>query len=329
MHPVLERRAKPRHGAASIVRWNSDSGLAIVTALDRDGSPSWILKRAHDPQQVACVRREWRALMYLRPWAPKLGIPEVLEWCDQGDEVCLIQTPLVGSRLHPRVSLVSAELASGLGAALDWLGEFQESVPAPAGETIERIAVRWLQQCGREPAAAGIGRELERFVADHLDCARGLPAVAAHGDFWHGNLIASGGCIQVFDWSGFSEATPLCDLITLVLRADVRYRWRAATLAERFHALLIDPDVPVARALAARFHLRPLALTPEQFRFCLYFELAKRLRWELGLAEQPRRAEDIARAESEWRPLIAALARSNFPPPLMGLGRAARQAAAS
>ena len=68
------------------------------------------------------------------------------------------------------------------------------------------------------------------MVAEAAPQLIAVPAVAVHGDFWAGNVLACGERLSVIDWTTFHYGAPLEDLITFAVSAVFRGQGSSRTV---------------------------------------------------------------------------------------------------
>ncbi|MGH9535729.1 MAG: phosphotransferase [Terriglobales bacterium] len=310
MHPLIRQHWEetPQRAVLARLRSAPDTTLVACFASGRP-SPAWVAKVGRSERYRAALRREHAILNRLRPHAAELGAPESLGWWEDDQDACLILSGLPGAmpswRCGPgRLGRTSAGL---LRRASAWIALLQALVPAQERATVQGLAAELVAVRRQQPDAWPLEPLLETLQAD-CALAGPLPATACHGDFWAGNLLVTGARLHVMDWNGFTLGSPLDDYWVLVTKSPLPpgvSRWQVLE-RQLFHR----------GALAA--HLRraaPLQLEPPALRLSFYFFLARRLRWEAGLASQPRTEWQHQAARWEWLPVLRALQARAFPTP--------------
>jgi hypothetical protein len=198
-------------------------------------------------------------------------------------------------------------LPAELLTAAEWLHQFQRLVATPAETDLQEIAFTWARDAEARPDSWS-----ELLWKQARSSRKPVPAVAAHGDFWPGNLLFERDRISVLDWNNFHTGNPLDDLLTLLMttlrKERGRYLDRMGCFLRTFFAP--GPALDLLRTWAIRRQLHPL-----EARFCFYLFLARRLRWELGFGLQSRSSKTIAQSQAFWRPALAWLAAHHFPDP--------------
>jgi aminoglycoside phosphotransferase (APT) family kinase protein len=217
-------------------------------------------------EHCAFLRREWRALQYLAA-VPGLAAttPRLLhveqEEDAHGARLLLAESACAGTPRPPRGS------SSPALEAAEWLAGFQAAAGTHAV---------WDGQSLRAAIAAHPGLSAEarmrleiRAAATGADQA---PQVAAHGDYWWGNLLLSPARgLAVVDWSEFRlDAHPFHDAGFYLLT------WGRDWVQGRER---LPPGEWLARALAPTSRFRPLA---ERW-FIRYRNALARCRWSRAL----------------------------------------------
>ena len=124
-----------------------------------------------------------------------------------------------------------------------------------------------------------------------------LVRVAAHGDFWRGNVLFGSGGVGVIDWDGLRSSVALEDYFAFAL-CCVPYRRHKVTPVEAFEYVFFSPS-PASRYLQKR--VGELDISKAEARFSFYVFVAKRLVWK-----------DFA---ADWQALLAGLRTLRFPAP--------------
>ncbi len=150
----------------------------LAFALDDDGRPQTVLKAAASAAGRATIRAEAEALLRLgrsRRLQRSARAPRVLGFTEGADMTALRLSGLNGPSQY-------AQLHSGL---------------FPAGNIESHLlqACRWLITFQ------------DATICDSQDGE--LPAAAAHGDFWPGNVLALRDGVGVVDWERFWPAAPV------------------------------------------------------------------------------------------------------------------------
>jgi hypothetical protein len=314
MHELVQEywAQTPRREALARLRSAPHTTLLACFAAGQR-HPAWVAKLACDEPRRAVLRREHGVLCRLHSHALELGAPRALAWDDGGREACLILSGLPGA--IPPWQCGPGRLGSAavrlLHHASHWIQRLQALIPVVADRrqpppTVQQLAAELISERRRIPDQWPIAALL---AAVQAECRQPpLPAVSCHGDFWVGNLLRAGRRLHVVDWNGLGPGSPLDDYWLLVTKSPPPpglSRWQ---LLER---QLFRPG-PLAHRLR---RAAPCALPPPALRLSFYLFLARRLRWEAGLALQPRTAWHQEASRREWLPVLQALEERAFPPP--------------
>ena len=278
----------------------SSRAVSIVLAHDPGkNQPLWICKRSSDPDGIARLEIEGRALVYLKPWARELGIPEVLEW-DQGiEEACLVRSVVPGENypVRPLLSASGTELEAAFRRPLDWLKRFRRQVPPPLpqriGELTQALCDR-LEESG-QPAL----RALKSFLVQDPAGVADRPAFTIHGDFFPPNIMLGvDGKLRVVDWDHFGTGNPFRDELNLLVGSNfVNHLGRAWNVDEIWRAMMFS-----ASPISSFIH-REMNVSAEEARFYHYCYVA----WQ---------AVDGAPVERHnWLRTLERLANCGFPGP--------------
>ncbi len=275
MHDCVRRWHKLTGGR--LLRMVTGTQPAVIACFGNQPAPLWIAKSSSNETCDELLRREYAALLYLKPWAESLGIPQPWDW-EQGPQgVCLIQQGMAGKN--------PAEFQLGgtaLNQAIRWLENFQRQVPPSMPASLPDLIHRDWRRSQQAPDPFGLGQILLEAVRQKS--APALPVTASHGDFWYGNLLYDHGSITVVDWQCMESRPPVEDLLTLILKAEDRSADCGRGNLEAFLQFWHMPWI----AACWRKQLARLSWTEAAGAQGFYLYLARRIRWESGLEGQFR-----------------------------------------
>src|ERR1035438_9618520 len=100
MHRTILKRLQADGGSILPARLYSGRVSIVCAFAGRAQHPVWVAKHAVRREEVACLRREYEALVYLSKWTSGLGVPEILEWDDRDGEAVLILSGVPGRPAH-------------------------------------------------------------------------------------------------------------------------------------------------------------------------------------------------------------------------------------
>ncbi|MGH9490662.1 MAG: phosphotransferase family protein [Terriglobales bacterium] len=310
MHELIRRHWEQTARRLALARLRSAPDTVLVACFTEGKTyPAWLAKVGRREPYRTTLRREWAILSRLRAHAEALGAPEALDWREDADDACLILSGLPGAmptwRCGPgRLGRPAAAL---LQRASRWIARLQNLIAADGAPTVQTLVRELIAERQCRPDPWPLEPLLARLRAD-CDEQEPLPATVCHGDFWAGNLLVAGEQLNVLDWNGFTAGSPLDDYWVLVTKSPLPEgvpRWQ---LLER---QLFQPG-----ALASGLkQAAPRQLPPRALRLSFYFFLARRLRWEAGLASQPRSEWQHRAARQEWLPVLQWLQARSFPAP--------------
>ncbi len=306
MHEVVRRNCKGYGTGLQLMRHPMDDGMVLFAFRNGEEYPIWIAKRGEGAVSRRRIDGEKRALEWISPWHARLGVPLLLDAMETPEEIWLVHGGLRGKQRFLHLGSPQQLPAEVLTAA-DWLHQMQDTVAAPATADLQAIACAWADDADARPD--GGGEALWQQVRSN---SRLMPAAAAHGNFWVGNLLFERDHIRVIDWTDFHAGNPLDDLLTLLMTTPRKYRGR--------HLDRMDCFLSAFFMRGAALHMlwawsQRRGLSAREARFCFYLFLARRLRWELGFGLQSRSQASIAQAQQFWRPALNWLAERNFPDP--------------
>lgn len=206
---AAQRRLEDWLGAPLVCIWRpvepglSRAALAWIFQRERLRAMARLAWNEH----CGFLRREWRALQYLAA-VPGLAstTPQLLhveqEDGESGARLLLAESACPGTPRPPRRGTVPA------AEAAEWLAGFQAASGAHGAWDGERLRTAVATHHGLSSQAR---TRLEVRAA--AAAARRVPHVAAHSDFWWGNLLLTGTReLAVVDWSEFRlDAHPFHD----------------------------------------------------------------------------------------------------------------------
>lgn len=199
---------------ADILQTYGSGGIAMVFMRGGNPDPLLIVK-IYRPgsSRPGLVQREAETLIALQPLAERLGVTRVLlrgetRW----GGYLFAQAPLPGRTIPAELPTGSRAFADIVERVREWLERFQTSLP-PA-RTMRERAAEVVGQCRECLELTGASRKLLDAVEGHYGEFEKIPAVAAHGDFWSGNILADGSRLSVIDWSHFHYGNPIEDLMS-------------------------------------------------------------------------------------------------------------------
>lgn len=312
MHERMRLRVAQYPTGLHLMRIPMDEGALVLAFRHSHPHPEWVAKRASGERSRERLRVEKQVLEQLQPWQAQLRVPALLDWDDDGEECCLLQTGVAG-QIDALTLPAAGRLPPRFRIAAQWLESFQNLAQPLVSIHLRELTRQWLD----EVAAAPDSFSAPLWEQVRILTAPALPAMPVHGDFWDGNLLFDGNRLSVVDWSGFGSGTPLQDLLTLLFRAPVTRRGRLLASWDAFVYTFFTPSP--ARALLVDWAARR-GLGVEGARFCFYLFLAHRLRWELGFCLQQRSEEEQSSSHHFWQPILSWLADRHYPDPFLDAG---------
>jgi hypothetical protein len=201
----------------------------LCFVFDRDArAPGAVAKVIPDSRFAQGLRREVRVLDELR----ERGLPQEVA-------AALPAAPIAARTVGHDFVVVEPvdELGRLTGSAdrdtaLRWLERFHGATTSDtrawAPEDTERLlaSARYAWEHARPAHAAEVLGQIERLSAELHDAKIGRCTL--HGDFWRGNLAASGGALRVFDWEWAEhDAAPFLDLWAYELAPLVERPWQS------------------------------------------------------------------------------------------------------
>lgn len=215
------------HRRAIVVGASKNPNAKITVLLFPDGAdrPDLAVKVPTTDLAAKAVDDERRVLTALEEALPvriAATVPRVVDTVEIGGRSSLVMTALPGIPLQAtyhrwRHTARPRTVTADFRAAAIWLADFQDATRAglSPGETdgVARLHTRF----GDDPRIAAVIRVLEP-IASRLRAER-IPSTGVHGDFWSGNLLASGDAVTgVVDWeAGRLEGEPVRDLARFAL----------------------------------------------------------------------------------------------------------------
>ncbi|HZT74473.1 MAG TPA: phosphotransferase [Terriglobales bacterium] len=309
MHELVWRLWSRETGKKALAPLPADPGQVTLACFGAGGrDPVWIAKIARDAAGRQRLRQERAALAQLAPWRTQLLAPGELDWQETEADACLIESGLGGRLRYWRTRRDGlrghgGELAESVVA---WIIKFQSLVAPPRAVSVRELAAEYAAALRSSP-----GKWPPPDWADALEDASAgsepRPAAPIHGDLWFGNCLWREGLSGITDWCGFDAGSPLDDLLSFLIKCPARPRERHSL----FRAYFFEDCALMRQTRAWAARLAP----PPAWRLCFYLFLARRLRWEAGLANQPRSEQERADARAEWTPTLAWLRERRFPAP--------------
>jgi hypothetical protein len=203
-----------------------DAKLAFLTAPHR-GREALVVKVPTTPAAARAVENEARLLVELRrqqlgDLAPKL--PRYVGTVEVDGLRALVATRLPATPMSVSYhrwlhTAIPRRVRRDFAMAGAFLAALQDRTSGPVealvwpGTVIDGVQGRWDGDASLPRALSvleGARERLEKYR---------LPRVAVHGDYWFGNLLASGECVTgVVDWeAGELDGCPLADLARFAL----------------------------------------------------------------------------------------------------------------
>jgi hypothetical protein len=169
------------------------------------------------PTEREEARRECDALERLAPFADELSVPRLLCRQDTPQGFFYLQSFLPGKPLRRELSVTDGKrTAKQFELVEEWLGRFQSLLPC--SKTLPEV----FQERVATAAVEGLPPILLESAAQAVSLVPPVPAVAVHGDFFGGNILAANGRLSVVDWSTFHFGAPMEDLFTFGTGAAFR-----------------------------------------------------------------------------------------------------------
>ncbi len=112
-----------------------------------------------------------------------------------------------------------------------WLERFQRFEQGDGRDAATHIAERALADARRAGATTAVRSRIERLHRALLENER--VAAAHHGDFWPGNIFASGTHIEVIDFEGYGVSLRAHDIAYFLLHASLYFALRGDGRMER------------------------------------------------------------------------------------------------
>ncbi len=302
MHDCVRRWHKQTGGR--LLRMITGTQMALIACFGKKPVPLWLAKISPNPICDELLRQEYTALLYLKPWAESLGIPQVWDWEQSAQGTCLIQQGMPGK--NPADFRLGG---TALNQAIGWLETFQRMVPPAALFTMPDLILRDWDRSQREPDPFRLSGLLLEMLRQQS--APALPVTASHGDFWYGNILYADSGIRVVDWQCMGSRPPVEDLLTLLLKSEYRSSLAGRGDLESFLQFWHAPWI----AACWRHYLAQLGWTEAAGKLGFYLYLARRIRWESGMEGQFRSPAERLAANMRWSGIVEWLAARRFPMP--------------
>lgn len=201
--------------------------LTILLVEPGSGRPTLVVKAATTDAAAAAIEAEMEVLRELRqlhPWRVLPTLPRVVDVVELDGRPAMVTTaaagaPMSTSYLRWRHTTSRDRVASDFAAASAWLAEFQgetagERAPLDLGAGVpDRLRDRFAGDDRLGHDLARLDRIYERLQTNLVR------RTAVHGDFWFGNLLATGRRVSgVVDWeAGALAGEPARDLVRFAL----------------------------------------------------------------------------------------------------------------
>lgn len=284
------------------MRIRSNRNVNIVAFYQGSGdSPVWIAKTSTHPSGIASLDAEMKALTSLGA-CTSLSVPRVLEWDDDKEHSCLIQTGVPG---EPRAIVLSTHARAvpiDLRRAVAWLDEWQRVSPNGLPPLTISALLEKLSgglETSSSPHLRSLGNHLAR-----LSRVSSGSAIPVHGDLWAQNLLYTDRALSIIDWDGLTRGFPGQDLFFLLSTSTWICNSRVLPFAEACEHLFFSRNT-VSEFLSET--VRRWSLTPLDVQCAFYGFLAAKM------------VDDTFTEKAQIERLIAQLDRKTYPAPLVPL----------
>jgi hypothetical protein len=216
--------------ASAMVAGVDRSPAAKVTLMffDVEGALAAVAKVARTPPSEPALEREYETLSYLwerRVPSVRTRVAEPLLLQRVDGRLVLVQAPLRGAPMTaayytPGHVVDRALVVEDFALAGNWLLDFQRQTATGTGVFDEALLEEWVtgviasyhDEVGWDAVEERLFNEVQGRAKELL--GERVPAVAVHGDYWMGNLLAEGGRLAgVIDWErGRASGPALLDV---------------------------------------------------------------------------------------------------------------------
>jgi hypothetical protein len=181
-------------------------------------APAVVGKSSRTPAQREAALRECDALRRLAPYSEGLSVPRLLFQIDTPRGFIHMQTAMPGKPMRRELSPQDGNrIAAQFDFIEGWLAKLQALVPSKMS-LAESFGQRILSA-----TPGSVPQALLDVVTESLPLFTAVPAAAAHGDFFGGNILVAGSRVSVVDWDLFHYGSPLKDLFSFATGAVFRY----------------------------------------------------------------------------------------------------------
>jgi thiamine kinase-like enzyme len=232
-----------------------------------------------------------------------LGIPNLAFTASPRQDLFIsLQTAVPGKRWKDELRPDQPNLLNDyLDRISTWVAQFQTRVRAPirlshAAEELRQRSTIHLQSTEEQQLFSSFARNSETLGS--------LPAVAAHGDLWPGNVLDMAGKIHVIDWATFHYGSPLEDLHNFAVGSIQRTSRSLDSGTDELWKLFFGGS-PLMKLLQAKTseHLNRLTLGADVIQPLFQMFLIQRL------------THPEFRYHSTWRKFTSRYVREGMPTP--------------
>lgn len=301
-HTVAEYLRAQGWSSWNVVQLRSTSGVVWWIFRPGNSSPALIGKCHLSPADARRGKHEADTLQMLQH-VTDLGIP-TLEFTSspRPDLFISLQRAVPGKPWKDELRPDHAELIGDyLKRISEWVAQLQARVRAPMPLSREAEELRH-----RSSAHLQSSEEQQLFssFASNSEAFASIPAVAAHGDLWPGNVLEMAGKIHVIDWATFHYGSPLEDLHNFIVGATHQRTRTMESSTDELWKLFFGHS-PLTKLLQSKTseHLSRLSLGVEVIQPLFQMFLVQRL------------VHPEFRYHSTWRQFTARYVREGMPTP--------------
>lgn len=205
----------------SLASVQNEGAATFLCFVGLESRPRFVLKVAKEPIFSNGIRQEYANLAKASKMLGSHGfarIPTALDLFELDGRAMLVESYLKGRHFLSEVQsrgccLHRRRVAKEMALVVRWVSEFGHVIP----EQTHTLSAEYLSEIGGAFRSRFKVRKSEEQLLDLLteEVKNSLlPLFPAHGDFFAGNLLSTGGTLAVYDWTFFQErAVPLFDFV--------------------------------------------------------------------------------------------------------------------
>ena len=275
-HIVAEYLRAAGWSSWNVVQLRSTSGVVWWIFRPGNAGPELIGKCHLSPDEARRGKHEADTLQMLQS-AVDLGVPALAFTSNpRPDRFVSLQTAVPGKpwkdELRPHHAALIGDYLERIS---EWIGRLQAGVRGsmPLSHAADELRHR-SSALGRSPEEERLFSSFESISETFTS----IPAVAAHGDLWPGNVLEMEGKIHVIDWATFHYGSPLEDLHNFVVGATHQRTRSMDSTADELWKLFFGRS-PLTKLLQSKTieHLNRLSLGLEVIQPLFQMFLVQRL----------------------------------------------------